>query len=95
MSDWKELRARQVATDPRTSAQRAAGRAAASLRFDLAQLVSDLRTGAGLTQRELADRMGDTIGHFTARAGRTPSDAPTARSACERNGLGSSPARAA
>lgn len=74
MSDWNDLRARQAASDPRSSAQRAAGRAAAALRFDLAQLVYDLRTGAGLTQHELAERMGTTQSVISRleQAGRLP-----------------------
>lgn len=74
MSDWNELRARQAASDPRSSAQRTAGQAAAALRFDLAQLVYDLRMGAGLTQHELAERMGTTQSVISRleQAGRLP-----------------------
>lgn len=71
---WDDIKARQAETDPRTKAQRDASTAAASLRFDLAQLVYDLRTGAGLTQRQLADRMGTTQSVISRleQAGRLP-----------------------
>jgi ribosome-binding protein aMBF1 (putative translation factor) len=71
---WDDIKARQAEIDPRTTAQRDASRAAASLRFDLAQLVYDLRTSAGLTQRQLADRMGSTQSVISRleQAGRLP-----------------------
>jgi ribosome-binding protein aMBF1 (putative translation factor) len=71
---WDEVKARQAETDTRTRTERETSRAAASLRFDLAQLVYDLRTGAGLTQRQLADRMGTTQSVISRleQAGRLP-----------------------
>jgi ribosome-binding protein aMBF1 (putative translation factor) len=71
---WDDIKARQAETDSRTPTQRDASRAASSLRFDLAQLVYDLRTGAGLTQRQLADRMGTTQSVISRleQAGRLP-----------------------
>lgn len=71
---WDDLRSRQADNDPRTAAQRAASKAAASLRFDVAQLVYDLRTSAGLTQRQLAERMGTTQSVISRleQAGRLP-----------------------
>jgi ribosome-binding protein aMBF1 (putative translation factor) len=71
---WDEIKARQAETDPRTRPQRDAGKAAAALRFDVAQLVYDLRTSAGLTQRQLADRMGTTQSVISRleQAGRLP-----------------------
>lgn len=44
------------------------------MRFDLAQLVHDLRMSAGLTQRQLADRMGTTQSVISRleQAGRLP-----------------------
>lgn len=59
-STWSEIKARQAAGDSRPAPERDANRAAVSLRFDVAQLVYDLRASAGLTQRQLADRMGTT-----------------------------------
>lgn len=71
---WDDIKVGQAETDPRTKAQRDASKAAASLRFDLAQLVFDLRTGAGLTQQQLADRMGTTQSVISRleQAGRLP-----------------------
>jgi ribosome-binding protein aMBF1 (putative translation factor) len=71
---WDDIKARQAETDPRAKAQGDASKAAASLRFDLAQLVYDLRTTAGLTQRQLADRMGTTQSVISRleQAGRLP-----------------------
>jgi ribosome-binding protein aMBF1 (putative translation factor) len=71
---WDEIKARQAEKDPRTGAQRDASKAAASLRFDVAQLVYDLRTGAGLTQWQLAQRMGTTQSVISRleQAGRLP-----------------------
>src|ERR687898_615074 len=57
---WEDVKDRQAQKDPRSATERDVSRAAASLRFDVAQLVYDLRPGAGLTQRQLADRMGTT-----------------------------------
>lgn len=73
-TSWDDIKARQAASDTRAPAQRQAGRAAAALRFDLAQLVYDLRTGAGLTQRQLADLMGTTQSVISRleQAGRMP-----------------------
>ena len=71
---WDDIKARRAETDPRSKSQRDASKAAASLRFDLAQLVYDLRTSAGLTQRQLADRMGTTQSVISRleQAGRLP-----------------------
>jgi len=73
-STWAEIKARQAAHDPRSDREREANRATVSLRFDLAQLVYDLRTSAGLTQRQLADRMGTTQSVISRleQAGRLP-----------------------
>lgn len=73
-STWTEIKARQVAHDSRSDRERDANRATVSLRFDLAQLVYDLRTSAGLTQRQLADRMGTTQSVISRleQAGRLP-----------------------
>jgi len=71
---WDDLRSRQADNDTRPAAQRAASKATASLRFDVAQLVYDLRTSAGLTQRQLAERMGTTQSVISRleQAGRLP-----------------------
>ena len=71
---WDDVKALRAHDDPRTPAQREASKAAASLRFDLAQLVYDLRTTAGLTQRQLAERMGTTQSVISRleQAGRLP-----------------------
>ncbi len=53
---WQELRSERASQDPDFDVHAAQAR----LRFDLAQLVYDLRTGAELTQAELARRMGTT-----------------------------------
>lgn len=55
--NWDDIKTRRAAGDTRTKAERDASKLAASLRFDLAQLVYDLRKSAGLTQRQLAERM--------------------------------------
>jgi ribosome-binding protein aMBF1 (putative translation factor) len=69
-----DVKARHAETDPTTPTQREASKAAASLRFDLAQLVYDMRTTAGLTQRQLAVRMGTTQSVISRleQAGRLP-----------------------
>lgn len=74
-STWSEIKARQAERDTRSPRDREADRAAVSLRFDLAQVVYDLRTSAGLTQRQLADRMGTTQSVISRleQAGRLPS----------------------
>lgn len=54
--EWQDLRHTRAAQDPDFHVHAAQAR----LRFDLAQLVHDLRTGADLTQAELARRMGTT-----------------------------------
>ena len=71
---WDEVKANQAARDTRSARERDAHRAAVSLRFDVAQLVHDLRTSAGLTQRQLADRMGTTQSVISRleQAGRLP-----------------------
>jgi len=73
-ADWDDIKARQAERDPRTDHDRHASRSAASLRFDLARLVYELRTNAGLTQRQLADRMGTTqsVVSRLEQAGRLP-----------------------
>lgn len=73
-STWNEVKARQAARDPRSARERDANRATVSLRLDLAQLVHDLRTSAGLTQRQLANRMGTTQSVISRleQAGRLP-----------------------
>lgn len=73
-STWSEIKARQAARDSRPAPERDANRAAVSLRFDVAQLVYDLRASAGLTQRQLADRMGTTQSVISRleQAGRLP-----------------------
>ena len=53
---WQDVRAAHAADDPSFET----GVARARLRFDLGQLVYDLRTQAGFTQRQLAERMGTT-----------------------------------
>lgn len=53
---WQELRSERASQDPDFDVHASQAR----LRFDLAQLVYDLRTGANLTQAELASRMGTT-----------------------------------
>lgn len=53
---WQALRSDRAAQDADFHAHAAQAR----LRFDLAQMVYDLRTGADLTQAELAKRMGTT-----------------------------------
>lgn len=53
-ASWGDVRARKDGEDP----QIALRAAAAATRLDFAQLVYDVRTGAGLTQRELAELMG-------------------------------------
>jgi transcriptional regulator with XRE-family HTH domain len=53
---WQELRSERASQDPDIDVHAAQAR----LRFDLAQLVYDLRTGEDLTQAELAKRMGTT-----------------------------------
>lgn len=53
---WREIRAERASDDSEFE-MRLAG---ASLRMDFAQLVYDLRTRAGLSQAELAERMGTT-----------------------------------
>lgn len=73
-STWAEIKTKQAAHDPRSDRERDTIRATVSLRFDLAQLVYDLRTSAGLTQRQLADRMGTTQSVISRleQAGRLP-----------------------
>ncbi|MPZ88150.1 MAG: helix-turn-helix domain-containing protein [Nitriliruptorales bacterium] len=53
---WQDLRLERASADPDFDQHAAQAR----LRHDLAQLVYDLRTSAGLTQAELARRMGTT-----------------------------------
>lgn len=53
---WRDLRRERASQDPEFDVHAAQAR----LRFDLAQLAYDLRTGADLTQAELARRMGTT-----------------------------------
>ncbi len=55
MSDWKELRAKLL-EDPATRA----AYDAASPRYDLASMLIALRAATGLSQRELARRIGMT-----------------------------------
>lgn len=78
---WEEIKSRQAERDPRTSEERRADRSAVALRFELAQLVYDLRTSAGLTQRQLAERMGTTQSVISRleQAGRLPTLALLAR----------------
>lgn len=73
-STWNDIKASQAARDPRSVTERERDRTEVSLRFDVAQLVYDLRTGAGLTQRQLADRMGTTQSVISRleQAGRLP-----------------------
>jgi ribosome-binding protein aMBF1 (putative translation factor) len=52
-SRWEEVKAKRPAVSERT-------RSAVEDTFVLAQLIHDLRINAGLTQKELADRMGTT-----------------------------------
>lgn len=53
---WSEVRAERATNDPEFEGRTARAR----LRFDLAQLVYDLRQQSGLTQAALAERMGTT-----------------------------------
>jgi ribosome-binding protein aMBF1 (putative translation factor) len=53
---WNEVRAEKAKTIPNFDQEVTE----AQLRMDLAQFVYDLRTAAGLTQSELAQRMGTT-----------------------------------
>jgi len=53
---WRDVRAERAANDPDFEEKAARAR----LRFDLAQLVYDLRQDRGLTQRVLAERLGTT-----------------------------------
>lgn len=53
---WSDVRAERAAQDPEFEEHAARAR----LRFDLAQLVYDLRQQSGLTQTALAERMGTT-----------------------------------
>lgn len=53
---WQDLRSERAPQDSDFDVHAAQAR----LRFDLSQLVYDLRTGADLTQAELAKRMGTT-----------------------------------
>ena len=71
---WSEIKASQAGRDPRPACERDADRAAVSLRFSVAQFVHVLRTSAGLTQQQLADRMGTTQSVISRleRAGRLP-----------------------
>ena len=73
-STWREIKGKQAQRDPRSGRERDADRAAVSLRFDVAQFVYDLRASAGLTQRQLADRMGTTQSVISRleQAGRLP-----------------------
>lgn len=73
-SMWTAIKTRQAAHDSRSDHERDANQATVSLRFDLAQLVYDLRTSAGLTQRQLADRMRTTQSVISRleQAGRLP-----------------------
>jgi ribosome-binding protein aMBF1 (putative translation factor) len=71
---WDDIKTRQAERDPRPVDEREQSRAQVALRFDVAQLVYDLRTGAGLTQRQLAERMGTTqwVISRLEQAGRLP-----------------------
>lgn len=53
---WTEVRAQRAAQDPEFERNAARAR----LRFDLAQLVYDLRKQSGMTQAGLAEQMGTT-----------------------------------
>ena len=53
---WSDVRAERAAQDPDFEGNVARAR----LRFDLAQLVYDLRQQSGLTQAALAEKMGTT-----------------------------------
>ena len=55
-NDWSDIRRRRIGTDPAVAAKIDEAR----LRLDLGEFVYDLRTAAGLTQAELAERMGTT-----------------------------------
>ena len=52
-SRWDDIKKKRPGPDPET-------RAGVDQDLDLGQLIYDLRTEAGLSQRELADRMGTT-----------------------------------
>lgn len=56
---WEDVKAAKRAKDPRSDAEIAA-EAEVDADFELGQLVYDLRTAAGLTQAQLAQRMGTT-----------------------------------
>lgn len=57
---WDDTKARQAERDAQLVEKRERSRAQVALRFEIAQLVYDLRTGARLTQHQLADRMRTT-----------------------------------
>jgi len=81
-SRWDEVRAARRAPGAET-------RAGVERDLVLAQLIHDLRTDAGLSQRELAERMGTTQSVVTSssspsraqrrRSSRTPSRSPEIR----------------
>ena len=63
--NWEQIRAARAAADPGFDE----GYEHARVNFELAQLVYDLRTGAGLTQTELARRMATKQPHVARLEG--------------------------
>lgn len=60
-ASWPQVNARGEALDPRSAAERAAGRAAARVRREAyvrGHQLAEMRTAAGLTQAELARLLG-------------------------------------
>ena len=82
-TDWHELLESSLATmNPAERAEYAAAAVEADIALDLAQLVYDARTNAGLSQSELADRIDTsqaTITQIEGGGGQLPSLVTLAR----------------